>query len=116
MCDCVTTWRNNSAIFFEEKDGGIGGHRYRRKQRLHRFRFLPNTKLKRLHCSRYLPHKKLKRLYRSRDLHKKIIETIKSFFLLQFLLKVTVNRSRYGIELKNRTVKSIPLLCLIWLK
>jgi hypothetical protein len=45
----------------------IGEHLSRRKQRLHRFRYLPKTKLKRLHCSRYLPLKK--------------IETVLSFLL-----------------------------------
>jgi hypothetical protein len=63
-----------------------------------------------LYCLRYLPHKKLKLLYRSRCLHTQKIQTIKSFFLLQSLAKVTVNRSRYGIDLKNGTVKSFPLL------
>jgi hypothetical protein len=37
----------------------IGGHRSRRKQQLHRFRYLPKTKLKWLHRSRYLPLKKI---------------------------------------------------------
>jgi hypothetical protein len=34
----------------------------------------------------------------------------KSFFLLQSLVKVSVNRSRYSIELNNGTVKLFPLL------
>jgi hypothetical protein len=71
---------------------------------------MSNAKLKQLHRSHYLHHKKLKQLNHSRYLHQKIIETIKSFFLFQSLVKVTVNRSRYGIELKNETLKSFPLL------
>jgi hypothetical protein len=55
----------------------------------------------------------LKRFYRSRYLPKKIIETDQSFFLLLSLVKVTVHRSRYGIELKNGMVKSFPLLCFL---
>jgi hypothetical protein len=45
----------------------IGGHHARRKQRLYRFRYLPNTKLKWLHCSRYLPLNKLKCFFHSND-------------------------------------------------
>jgi hypothetical protein len=79
----------------------IGGHHSRRKQRLYRFRYLPNTKLKWLHCSCYLPLNKLKRFFRSRYLHTKIIETDQLFFLLLSLIKGTVYCSRYGIEQKK---------------
>jgi hypothetical protein len=89
------------------------GHRSRRKQQLHRFRYLPNTKLKRLQRSRYLPLKNFIRFYRSRYLHKKIIETDKSFFLLLSLVKVTVNRSRYGFELKKWNGKIVSVILLL---
>jgi hypothetical protein len=58
--------------------------------------------LNRLHRSGYQPLKKLKRFYHSRYVHKKIIETDQLLFLLLLLEKVTVNRSRYGIELKKK--------------
>jgi hypothetical protein len=95
-----------------EKVATTGGHRSCRNQRFHLFRSLPNTKLKWLHRSRYLPLKKFKRFYCSRYLHKKIIETDQSFFLLLSLEIVTVNRSRYGIELKkwNGKIVSVTLL------
>jgi hypothetical protein len=59
-----------------------------------------------------MPLKKLKWYYRSCYVHKKIIETDQSFFLLLPLEKVTVNRSCYGIELKkmNGKIVSVTLL------
>jgi hypothetical protein len=82
----------------------------RRKKWLYRFRYLPNTKLKRLHCSHYLPLKTLKQFFHSRYLLTKIIEMDQWFFLLLSIVKVTVNRFRYGIEQKNGTVTSCQLL------
>jgi hypothetical protein len=76
----------------------IGGHRSRIQQRLHRFRYLPNTKLQRLQRFRYFALKKLKRFYRSRYLPKKIIETDQSFFLLLSLVK-DVNRCDSGSDI-----------------
>jgi hypothetical protein len=79
----------------------IGGHRSRRKQWLHSFRYLPKKKLKRLHCSRYLALKKIETVLSFSLRALKKIETDQSFFLLQSLENATVTRSRYGIELKT---------------
>jgi hypothetical protein len=103
--------QNKSALIEEQHT--IGGHRSRRKQRLHRFRYLPETKLNRLHRSRYLPLKRIETVLSFSLCALKKTETDQSFFLLLFLENVTVNRSRYGIELKKRNGKIISVTLLL---
>jgi hypothetical protein len=86
----------------------IGGHRFRRKKRLHRSCYWLNKLLNRSHRSRYLPPKKFERFHRSRYLSPQQIGTVTS----SPKKIVTVTSFPLLVLSKNVTASSFPLLFL----